>query len=226
MSVFAIVPVKRLSETKKRLSVVLDGEERREFALAMLLDILEAVSASDVDETLLLGSDREVERLSSDRGMMFLSDTGGELNQVLEHATHWTLGEGAESVLVLPADVPLVTSREINGIISLCSDRPSVGVSPSVAGGTNALMRNPPNVMPTYFGPKSYKRHLDEASKLGIQASTFESQGLSLDIDLPRDLRLLYRLGEGTESQRFLRSKEIHERITKDSLQDSEQVRP
>jgi 2-phospho-L-lactate guanylyltransferase len=187
----------------------------------MLLDILEAVSASHVDETLLIGSDREVERLSSDRGMMFLSDTGEKLNQVLEHATKWTLSEGAQSVLVLPADVPLVTSKDINGIVSLCSDSPSVGVSPSHAGGTNSLMRNPPNVMPTYFGPESYKRHLDEASKLGIQASTSESQGLSLDIDLPRDLSLLFKLGEGTESQRFLRSREIDGRITKGSLQDS-----
>jgi len=213
MSVFTLVPVKKLSETKKRLSAVLNAEERREFALAMLLDVLKAISASCVDRTVLIGCDRDVERLSSDCGMTFLSDTGEELNRVLEYATHWAVREGAETLLVLPADVPLVTSEDIDRVVSLCSDRPSVAVAPSHGGGTNALMRNPPNVMPTYFGPRSYERHLEEASKLGIRASTHESQGLYLDIDLPRDLKLLSKLGEGTESQRFLESKDVDRRI-------------
>lgn len=63
--------------------------------------------------------------------------------------------------------------------------------------------------MPTYFGPESFKRHLHEASKLGIRASIYKSASLSLDIDIPRDLRLLLKLGDGTESQRFLESNDI-----------------
>ena len=60
MSVFTLVPVKKLSETKKRLSLILDAEERRAFALAMLLDVLKAISASSVDKTVLIGSDMDV----------------------------------------------------------------------------------------------------------------------------------------------------------------------
>lgn len=213
MWVFTLVPVKKLSETKKRLSSILDAEERRDFALRMLLDVLKAISASRVDRTVVISSDRDVERLSFNSGMTSLSDTGEELNRVLENATHWSVREGAQSVLILPADVPLVTSVDINRMVSLCSDGPSVAVSPSHRGGTNALMRNPPIVMRTLFGPESFKKHLDEASKLGIQAGIYKSPGLSLDIDLPEDLEFLFRLGEGTESQRFLKSKEVHKRI-------------
>jgi len=213
MSVFTLVPVKKLSETKKRLSSILNAEERRAFALAMLLDVLKAISASSVDKTVLIGSDMDVRRVSLDWEAAFLSDTGEELNQVLQYATDWSVHRGAEAVLVLPADVPLVTSEDIDQIMSLCSDRTSIAVSPSSRGGTNALMRNPPGVMPTYFGPDSSKRHLHEASKLGIRASIYESASLSLDIDLPRDLKLLLKLGEGTGSQHFLESNDIDKRF-------------
>lgn len=213
MSVFTLVPVKKLSETKKRLSLILVAEERKAFALAMLLDVLKAISASSVDKTVLIGSDTDVERVSLNWEAAFLSDTGEELNQVLQYATDWSIHKGAEAVLVLPADVPLVTSEDIDQVISLCSDRPSVAVSPSSRGGTNALMRNPARVMPTYFGPDSSKRHLHEASKLGIRASIYKSAGLSLDMDLPRDLKLLLKLGEGTESQHFLGSNDIDKRF-------------
>ncbi len=213
MSVFTLVPVKKLSETKKRLSSILNAEERRAFALAMLLDVLRAISASGVDKIVLIGSDKDVRKVSLDWEAEFLSDTGEELNQVLQYATDWSVHKGAEAVLVLPADVPIVTSEDIDRIISLCSDRPSIAVSPSSRGGTNALMRNPPRAMPTYFGPDSSKRHLHEASKLGIRASIHESASLSLDIDLPGDLKLLLKLGKGTGSQHFLVSNDIGKRF-------------
>ena len=213
MSVFTLVPVKKLSETKKRLSPILNAEERRAFALAMLLDVLRAISASSADKTVLIGSDTDVKRLSLNWNADFLSDTGEELNQVLQYATDWSVHRGAEAVLVLPADVPLVTAEDIDQVTSFCSDRPSVAVSPSRGEGTNALMRNPPRVMPTYFGPESFKRHLHEASKLGIRASIYKSASLSLDIDIPRDLKLLLKLGDGTKSQRFLESNDIRKRF-------------
>ncbi len=213
MKVFSLVPVKKLVETKERLSAILNAEERREFALAMLLDVVKAISSSRVHRTVLIGSDMDVRRLSSNFAAEFLSDTGEQLNQVLEYSTHWSIREGAEAVLVLPADIPLVRSADIDRMIFLCTDRPSIGISPSHGGGTNALIRNPPDVIPTSFGPESFRKHLDEASKVGIEARIYESPGLSLDIDLSRDLESLLEFGEGTESHRVLKRLDIDKRL-------------
>jgi 2-phospho-L-lactate guanylyltransferase len=213
MKVFSLVPVKKLVETKERLSAILNAEERREFVLAMLLDVLKTVSSSRIDRTVLIGSDMDVRRLSSNFAAEFLSDTGEQLNRVLEYATQWSIRKGAEAVLVLPADIPLVKSADIDRMISLCTHRPSVAISPSHGGGTNALVRNPPDVIPTSFGPESFRKHLNEASKVGIEARIYESPRLSVDIDLPRDLESLLEFGEGTVSHRVLKRLDVDKRL-------------
>ncbi|MFQ6094504.1 MAG: 2-phospho-L-lactate guanylyltransferase [Candidatus Bathyarchaeia archaeon] len=213
MSIFTLVPVKRLSESKKRLSMIFKPEERRDFVVAMLRDVLKAISLSGVERTVIIGSDSIVQRLSSDLGAFFLPDTGEELNQVIEYATDWCIRREAESLLILPADIPLVTSSEIDKIISLCSEKPSVAISPSSDGGTNALMRRPPGIMPTHFGAGSFKKHINEASRKGVKAKVYRSLRLSLDIDSPRDLKRFVEIGKGTETYRFLKRNEIEERL-------------
>jgi len=213
MTIFALVPVKRLSESKNRLSTIFKREERRDFVIAMLRDVLEAISSSTVDRTVIIGSDAIVQRLSSDYGVSFLPDTGQELNKVIGYATAWCIRKEAESVLILPADIPLVSSIEIDKIISHCSEEPSVAISPSSDGGTNALMRRPPDTIQTYFGPGSFEKHINEASGKGVTAKIFKSPKLSLDIDSPQDLRQLLEVGEGTEAYEFLKRSEGDKRL-------------
>lgn len=213
MSIFALVPVKRLSESKKRLSTIFKLDERRDFAIAMLKDVLRAISLSRVERTVIIGSDQIVENLSSDFGGFFLPDTGEELNQVIQYATGWCISKEAESVLILPADIPLVTSGEIDKIISLCSDKHSVAISPSHGGGTNALMRKPPDIISTHFGMGSFEKHINEASRKGLQAKIYRSLRLSLDIDSPQDLKRFLGIGKETGAHRFLKQNEIDKRL-------------
>jgi len=218
MTIFALVPVKRLSESKNRLSTIFKREERKDFVIAMLRDVLEAISSSTVDRTVIMGSDGVVERLSYDYRASFLADTGQELNKVIGCATAWCIREEAESVLILPADIPLVSSIEIDKIISSCSEEPSVVISPSRDGGTNALMRRPPDTIQTYFGPRSFEKHINEASRKGVTARIYKSPNLSLDIDSPQDLRQLLEVGEGTEAYEFLKRSEGDKRLEKISI--------
>jgi len=218
MTIFALVPVKRLSKSKNRLSMIFKREERTGFVIAMLRDVLEAISSSAVDRTAIIGSDGIVQRLSSDHGASFLPDTGQELNKVIGCATAWCIREEAESVLILPADIPLVSSIEIDKIISHCSEEPSVVISPSHDEGTNALLRRPPDTIQTHFGPGSFEKHINEASRKGVTAKIYKSPNLSLDIDSPRDLRQLLEVGEGTEAYRFLKRSEGDKRLEKLSI--------
>ena len=160
MSTFALIPVKKLSESKVRLSSILNSDERKNFTLAMLTDVLKAVFSSSISRTVIITSDRDVRDLSLKRAVTFFPDTGDDLNSVLNQATEWCIRKGAEEILILPTDVPLITCQDIEEIISLNSDERSVTISPSYSGGTNALIRRPPDIIPTCFGNQASKSML------------------------------------------------------------------
>lgn len=213
MSTFALIPVKRLSEAKVRLSTILKPEERKDFTLAMLMDVLKAVFSSSISRTVIVSSDRNVRSISLKREVTFFPDTGDELNSVLNQATEWCIRRGAEEVLILPTDVPLITCQDIEEMISLNSDGGSVTISPSYSGGTNALIRRPPDIIPTCFGNQSFKKHIDEASKIGVKIKIYRSPRVSLDIDSPRDLIQFLKIESETETSRFLRERGIDKRL-------------
>ncbi|NLE04091.1 MAG: 2-phospho-L-lactate guanylyltransferase, partial [Crenarchaeota archaeon] len=64
MSVFAVIPVKSLLGSKRRLSDVFSNQERSLLTLAMLEDVLRALHASIVDEIVIVGSDSAIQRMA------------------------------------------------------------------------------------------------------------------------------------------------------------------
>ena len=84
----------------------------------MLEDVLAALKASVVDEVLVVGENLQVQPIAEKSPRLF-STARNDLNPALEEAADWCIQHGAESVLVLPADVPLVSTKEINRIIQL-----------------------------------------------------------------------------------------------------------
>ncbi len=55
MAVYAVVPVKRLVASKKRLSSVLSPKDRRKLTLVMLEDVLSAIKASRIHKVIVVG---------------------------------------------------------------------------------------------------------------------------------------------------------------------------
>jgi 2-phospho-L-lactate guanylyltransferase (CobY/MobA/RfbA family) len=105
-----------------------------------------------------------------------------------------------------------MTERDLNGIIRL-SGKVSVVISPSMDGGTNALMLKPPNVIKTCFGPRSFEKHINEASKKGIPIRVYRSPRISLDIDSVQDLKTLLKVGRGKVCHRFLIQIKMNKRL-------------
>jgi len=204
MSTFAVVPVKTLLKSKTRLSNFFTFEERTRFTLAMLEDVLNALKSSNVSKTVVVSSDLTVERFAKNFGMTFLKETQQGLNQAINQATKWCVRNAAEWVLVLPADVPLITSKDINQLVKLALNN-SVVISPSRNGGTNALLETPPGVIPPRFGPDSFKKHICEALAKHAQTKIYVSSNVMLDIDSEKDLEQLLKVGEQTASHRFLK---------------------
>jgi 2-phospho-L-lactate guanylyltransferase len=204
MSTFAVVPVKTLLKSKTRLSNFFTFQERTLFTIAMLEDVLNALKSSNVDKTVVVSSDLTVKRFVKNFGMTFLKETQKGLNQALNQATKWCVRNAAEWVLVLPADVPLITSKDINQLVKLSLNN-SVVISPSRNGGTNALLETPPGVISPCFGPDSFKKHTCKALAKHVQTKIYVSSNVMLDIDSEEDLEQLLRAGKQTASHSFLK---------------------
>lgn len=203
-SLYAVVPVKNLGSSKRRLSAVFTPQERGQLTLAMLEDVLAALKASVVDEVLVVGENLQVKQIAEKHHASYLSTAKNDLNPALEEAADWCIQHGAESVLVLPADVPLVSTKEINRIIQLDVGKCGVVLSPSSNGGTNALLQHPPNLIPTCFGAGSFLAHIREAYVRSVSVRLHFSPELATDIDSAEDLQKMFEFKNSTECRRVL----------------------
>lgn len=189
MAVFIIIPVKKLYNAKSRLSPLLTDGERKQLCLKMLEDVLKTVkSTKHINQKVVVSNDPEVFHVAKNFEAAYLKEKKTGLNEAVSETIGWCIERGATSVLVFPADIPLVTPTDLNKMLAL-REKASMVISPSRSGkGTNALLLTPPNVCPTFYGPCSFQRHLEEASKRRISFRIFRSQRIALDIDTVEDL--------------------------------------
>jgi len=216
VTTFVIVPVKKLEDAKSRLSPLLLDNERREFCLKMLEDVLASVKTTrHVNQTVVMGKDEEAFHVAKGFDAVPLTEGQSGLNQAVSEAISWCIQRGATSTLILPADIPLVTPMDLNRILSL-GEEAAVVISPSRSGsGTNALLLNPPNVIPTFYGQHSFQRHIEEASIRAIRFRTVRSSRIALDIDTVEDLAYFAALKhKETRSHRFLERIGVLKRLT------------
>lgn len=216
LSIFAVIPVKILSEAKTRLAQILTSAERSELVVSMLRDVLEAVTnASALERVLVISADDTVLRLAHQykaKSLREKAPTG--LNSAVKQATDWCIANDAEGVLTLLADIPLITSTDVTEIISVSKQEPMVVIAPSKnEDGTNALLRKPPYVIPTYYGQKSFRLHLQEAIKRKLPYSIYRSSRMAFDIDTIEDLIMFCESGDKTWTHKFAMEHEIAEKI-------------
>jgi len=213
MSIFAVVPVKSLLKSKTRLSSVLNPQDRQTLTLSMLGDVLKALKSSMVYQIIVVSSDKTVKVLANKFGVAHLSESQLGLNPAIEQATEWCIQDDAESVLVLPTDVPLIMPEDINQIVKLGSEEKSIVISPSQNGGTNALLQKPPNLIPPCFGRHSFMKHVGKASSKGISIRFYSSERVSFDIDSLEDLKNFLETESQTMSRLFLEQIRVGNRL-------------
>lgn len=181
-----LIPVKRLDEAKQRLAERLSVDDRRRLGLAMLADVLRATERWRA--RWIVTSDPDAEAVGLAFGCRLLLDRGRGLNEALKEGAAIAKAEGVETLLILPADVPLVASEDVRSLFALDA---SVAIAPSQTGGTNALVLTPPDAIEPSFGPNSATRHAAAAKRKGMDALMLRVASLVLDIDEPRHLAAL-----------------------------------
>ncbi len=202
MSVWVIIPVKPLNRAKSRLADALTPEQRQQLAETMMRHVLEVVRrVPQVYGTLLISRDQRALAIARDYNARTVQESGQpELNTALTRATQVIAGWGGEAVLVLPADLPLITPDDITKMIALSEDVPSVVIATDQhRDGTNALLVRPPGALDYAFGVGSFARHVERAKAIGATIQEFKSERLALDIDVPADLDVYNHLMRGMD---------------------------
>ena len=194
MTVFAIVPVKDLGETKSRLSSSLSPEERAVLTLWMLEHVLTTLRETDgVERVGVVSPSPRVLYLAEELDATALGQESRGLNNALEEGRGWAVSRGASSLLVLPADLPYLSAFDVRMLLNLLGEEErAVVISPDESReGTNALLIRPPDAMPFAFGPGSYEAHLRAARERGLEPAIYEDASLAFDLDTREDLARL-----------------------------------
>jgi 2-phospho-L-lactate guanylyltransferase len=206
-----LVPVKNLAGAKQRLAAVLDQPARTELAQAMLLDVLETlanwVHRPDVG---IVTSDPFALEMADRFHFTVIADHAnrGETDAI-ETATRYCESHGVDSSLVIPGDIPLIQSSELEMIIAAAPAEGSVLVPAADSRGTNAIFRRPAGLFPARFGNDSFEPHHAAAQATGKPCIVLSLPGIALDVDNPEDLRTLAAASGETRSQRLIRRWEL-----------------
>jgi 2-phospho-L-lactate guanylyltransferase len=196
----AIVPVKRFPEAKQRLTPGIDEERRIALVAAMLEDVLEAIAAARaIERTIVVSGDPVAQEIAASAAAEVVPDPAdeGHVEAALAGIARAEV-EGAECVVLLPGDCPLLDPRELDRLLTGVPD-PYVAIVPDRHGeGTNALVLTPPTAIRPAFGEGSRARHVAAAREAGVPYAVEELASLALDLDTPADLVALTRRIEGS----------------------------
>lgn len=203
--VVAVVPLKAVSGSKSRLRGLLSAPAREELTGWMLSRVLAACRASTaVDEVLVVAGDQAAAGQAAAEGVAVLVQPRPGLAAALATADRAVTGSAASLVVV--ADVPLARGEDLDAVWAAsrrrpgpgqlggsetAADAPCVAVTPTWDGGTAVLLRRPPTVVGTAFGPASAAAHEHATAAAGVRAIRVNRARLSLDVDTPAALRAL-----------------------------------
>jgi len=212
-----LIPVKDTANAKTRLAGLLSPEERARLAWAMFEDVSHAVAATTkADRTFVVSSfGPAINRARRFGWEVLIEQTQESESASVDWASRLLAEQGFDTVMRLPADIPLVEAPDIDALLSIELKPPGAVLVPSREGtGTNAIIRTPPHLFQSKFGPNSLQLHKEEAARVGAVCSVVTNERIALDIDEPEDLRWLLRLSVGGITRRLLEEFGIGERVT------------
>ncbi len=116
-----------------------------------------------------------------------------DLNKAIEHVFKSVWQDGQSAVYV-PADLPLLTSSDVNGAIKASEDGRFLTICRAHDGGTNGLIAPPDIGFRPRLGSDSFRRHKMLARELGVELRKYHSDGFNRDVDTIADLRFCMNL--------------------------------
>jgi len=204
---WALLPIKSFAEAKQRLAGALTPDERAGLPEAMAQDVLRAMGGCRaLQRIVVISRDPAARALAGSHGVEFLVEPpqAGGLNASVKHAVEQFGVRGAEAIMIVHGDLPMLASEDLQRVVEAHSapGRSAVTLVPDRAlAGTNVLAWSPLDGFRAQYGESSFQRHREQAMRRGAALSVCESAAAGLDIDLPGDLVTLIRTVRADRAQ-------------------------
>jgi 2-phospho-L-lactate guanylyltransferase len=192
---FAILPVKPLARAKSRLARALKAPTRAALVRSIFSRTLDVIAHVErIDGVIVVSRDLTILELARQRSAIALAESDSGLNPAITQAAQWAQAHHARSVIVIPVDLPLITSADLDEMIDRAVEDRCIVIAPDRReDGTNVLLVRPPGAIRFAYGAASFRTHCAQASARGLSVHEYRSPTTAFDIDLPDDLEL-YRL--------------------------------
>jgi len=186
VSVTAIIPLKALATAKGRLAGAMDSAQRRDLAAWMATQVITACrDCPAIDDVLLVAGDEQAADVGRAAGARVLVVDAPGLPAAMAAADAATVT--CEATVVVAADLPYATGADVAAVVA-AAESADVVIAPTDDGGTGALLRRPPSVMRTAYGPSSATAHIALAEAAGVAHVVVRRRGLAVDVDRPDQL--------------------------------------
>jgi len=194
MSLCAIIPIKPLRRGKSRLSSVLSEDKREglnKFLLTSTLQCLKKIN--EIDHIIVISYDPSALTLARKFGARtVLENRNTNINRALRKATLAAKAINSSKILIVPADLPLLTKDDIFAVLIKSRKPPEIVIVPDrKMSGTNILLINPIGAIKYNFGEWSFRKHIEQAERKKINIKICQRKNLSFDLDLPEDWEFL-----------------------------------
>src|SRR5438128_226834 len=120
MRTAAILPVKRFSHAKQRLSANVAAEQRLVLARAMVADVLLALRRTrSIELTIVVSGERSLAPIAAERDALLVADDveSGQSAAVVRGVER-ALADGFERVLCVPGDCPGLDPAELEELLA------------------------------------------------------------------------------------------------------------
>ena len=193
---WAMVPLKSPERAKSRLAAALSPEQRLRLFFLLAERVIRTLQATrGIDSVAVVTASAEIAAFARSLGAVPVLQTN---DFGMSASFDLALGElqltEPQRVLMLPGDLPLISSGALEAVLSAAGTGPAIVVVPDRHRvGTNALLCSPPRALAPCFGGHSFERHLAAARAAGVTPRVLELEALALDLDHPEDLDDLRR---------------------------------
>ncbi len=183
-----LLPVKCFDQAKGRLGPEFGSDERALVARALWADAKELCLGAGFLEWWVVSDDAEVLADAGAAGLGTVTDSGRGLNPALRDGIEVLITSGADSVTIVPCDIPLAFSGDLEDLLDTGATSDVVVVPSGDDGGTNGLYLSPPALIEPSFGPGSMQSHVRAAERLKLRCTILDLPRMALDLDTIEDV--------------------------------------
>ena len=191
MITWAILPVKEYHVGKSRLRHLFSDAELTELNQKMFESTFtKLIGIPGIDKILVVSREEHaLEWCNSHGGVALVEDNPSTLNAAISKAQEHACQVGVERLMVLPSDLPLMTSKDLNALIRLAEGAHKLVIVPDhYQSGTNALVMSGPDLIQPRFGSGSFRKHTRQAMEKNAELVVYLNENIQWDLDTSLEL--------------------------------------